>query len=80
MVTKNGLFRTKRIMVSRGMVSKSKYWIYEKTRVTSSQKRRKKPYAQVMVFSQGPLETILHVPKFFAQNLVTFLSFLNMRG
>ena len=53
---------------------------FTKKRVTSSQKRRKKPYAQVMVFSQGPLETILHVPKFFAQNLVTFLSFLNMRG
>ena len=45
------------------MVSKSKYCISEKIRVMSTQKRRKKPYARVLVLCQVPLETIMRVPE-----------------
>ena len=48
-------------MVSKGMVSKSKYWISGKIRVMSTQKRRKNSYARVLVLCQVPLETIMRV-------------------
>ena len=48
-------------MLYKGMVSKSKYWISEKIRVMSTQKRRKNPYARVLVLCQVPLETIMRV-------------------
>ena len=48
-------------MLYKGMVSKSKYWISEKIRVMSTQKRRKNPYARVLVLCQVPLETIMSV-------------------
>ena len=51
-------------MVSKGMVSKSKYWISEKIRVMSTQKCRKKPYARVLVLGQVPLETTMRVFQF----------------
>ena len=51
-------------MISKGMVSKSKYWISEKIRVMSTQKRRKNPYARVLVLCQVPLETIMRVISF----------------
>ena len=48
-------------MLYKGMVSKSKYCISEKIRVMSTQKRRKNPYARVLVLCQVPLETIMRV-------------------
>ena len=48
-------------MLYKGMVSKSKYWISEKIRVMSTQKRRKNPYARVLVLCQVPLENIMRV-------------------
>ena len=48
-------------MLYKGMVSKSKYWISEKIRVMSTQKRRKNPYARVLVLCQVPLEIKMRV-------------------
>ena len=54
-------------MLYKGMVSKSKYWISEKIRVMSTQKRRKNPYARVLVLCQVPLETIMRVDPGFTE-------------
>ena len=48
-------------MLYKGMVSRSKYWISGKIRVMSTQKRRKNPYARVLVLCQVPLEIIMRV-------------------